>query len=243
MLQTLAFIGPRQINAAGRFFRYETVTSTGIDPTIRVRANGQDLGLYVPGDSIELPEAAKLWEVAPLVSTCAGTVRVGMGRVQSSKVAGVVSIIDAETDKVVSGRAFRATADSPGGGAYVAHAQIWNPAGSGRLCYVRGANIGASAADGYGMWLTQTQAATLTTAPHNIDPAGVASAMEVRIGNTAPPFVIQRRVAIGYAGASVDVPIEFKRPILLRPGWGLVAYLAGTAASLRVGFDIEEAAP
>lgn len=243
MLQTLNFAGPRLINAAGRFFRYEATSSSGIDPTVRVRADGQDLGLYVPGDSIELDQVVTLWELNPLVASCAGTVRVGMGRVQSSKVAGVVSIIDAETDKVASGRAFRATADSPGGGVYVAHAQVWNPAGSGRLCYVRGANIGASAADGYGMWLTQTQAATLATAPHNLDPAGAASLMEVRIGNTSPPFVIQRRVAIGYAGASVDVPIEFKRPILLRPGWGLVAYLSGTVASLRVGFDLEEAAP
>ncbi len=98
MLQTLTFAGPRLINAAASFFRYESGSAGGADESIRLRADGQDLGTYYPGDSVELPQACSSWEISPTSSACAGIVRLGVGRVQSARLSGRVSVVDEITD-------------------------------------------------------------------------------------------------------------------------------------------------
>lgn len=92
MLQTLNFNGPRQINSKATFFRYESGSAGGADESIRVRADGADLGLYWPGDSVELPDPAALWEIVPTTPACVGVLRVGIGRVQSARLSGAVAV-------------------------------------------------------------------------------------------------------------------------------------------------------
>ncbi|TXC66022.1 hypothetical protein FSC37_09185 [Piscinibacter aquaticus] len=95
MLQTYPFpAGGRQIDAKADFFRYESSVSGGADDTIRVRADGNDLGLFSPGDSIKLPITASRWEITPITGTVTGAVRIGVGPVQSARVAGNVRVID-----------------------------------------------------------------------------------------------------------------------------------------------------
>jgi hypothetical protein len=89
MIQDFSFgTAGRLINARGQFFRYETGSSS--TKPIRVKADGNDLGLYLPGDSIELPVPASAWEVTPVDPSpntgTTGTVRVGSGRVSSSRI-------------------------------------------------------------------------------------------------------------------------------------------------------------
>lgn len=82
----------RQVNAAGTFFRYESAGVDGIDQTIRLRADGQDLGTYLPGDSITLPVRASTWEITPTAATQTALVRVGNGEVQSQRLTGIVQV-------------------------------------------------------------------------------------------------------------------------------------------------------
>lgn len=100
MLQTLTFDGARVINAEASFFRYESGSAGGADESIKVRADGQDLGLYFPGDSVELPDRRSMWELVPTTATCRGVVRVGVGRVQSARLSGSVRVIDEFTDSM-----------------------------------------------------------------------------------------------------------------------------------------------
>lgn len=92
MLQTLSFNGPRIINAAATFFRYESAAVDSVDQGIKLRADGADLGIYYPGDSVELPSRAKQWEISPLAATGGGVVRLGLGRVASARLVGVVAV-------------------------------------------------------------------------------------------------------------------------------------------------------
>ena len=93
MLQTYSFSGPRVINAKGTFFAY--LTSAGSTAQeIRVRADGQDLGVYMPGDNIRLPESATMWEIIPTNPASVGTVRIGVAQTDSNRVSGDVSVID-----------------------------------------------------------------------------------------------------------------------------------------------------
>lgn len=110
MLQTLNFqAGGRTINAQATFFRYESGSAGGGDEAIRVRADGQDLGLYYPGDSIELPTAAAYWEIVAVNAATAGMVRLGVGRVQSARLVGVVSVVDKSSASTMADSQFCAS--------------------------------------------------------------------------------------------------------------------------------------
>lgn len=102
MFQTLNFNGPRQVNIDATFFRYESGTAGGTDEAVRVRAGGQDLGEFYPGDSVELPISAQTWEITPVNPITSGKVRLGMGRVQSARLSGVVRVVDEITDAMTT---------------------------------------------------------------------------------------------------------------------------------------------
>ena len=95
MLQTFNVpAGGRQIDAKASFFRYESSVANGADDSIRVRADGNDLGIYLPGDSITLPEGtnAKRWEITPANPTVTCVVRLGLGRIESTRIAGSTDV-------------------------------------------------------------------------------------------------------------------------------------------------------
>lgn len=106
MLQTITFAGARQINAKARFFKYETGNAGGADESLRVRADGSDLGLFLPGDAVELDGYAALWELTPTTAAATGAVKLGAGRVTSSRIAGNVRIIDDSRSLTAAGQQF-----------------------------------------------------------------------------------------------------------------------------------------
>lgn len=107
MLQTLNFLaGGRQADAKADFFRYESCAANGADESVRVRADGNDLGLFLPGDYCNLPTFATRWEVIPVTATATGTFRLGVGRVGSSRSTGVVRVVDQGAEKTAAGLQF-----------------------------------------------------------------------------------------------------------------------------------------
>ncbi|MDN3921507.1 hypothetical protein [Roseateles violae] len=86
MFQNFTFDGGgRQINAQASYIRYEAETSGAINALVRIRADGQDLGEWLPGDSAELPAYVTMIEVTP-VAGAVGSVRIGVGKVSVSRV-------------------------------------------------------------------------------------------------------------------------------------------------------------
>lgn len=74
----------RQINAAGTFLRYERETGGAVDASVRVRVDGQDFGVWLPGDYVELQNRFTTVELAP-VAAAVGEFRIGSGRFASSR--------------------------------------------------------------------------------------------------------------------------------------------------------------
>lgn len=128
MLQTFNVpAGGRQIDAAGNFFRYESASANGADETIRVRVDGNDLGSYLPGDSIRLPIAGKRWEVLPVTPTATMIVRIGLGSVESARLVGQVEVIDSAKSRVLSDNEWIVSMNlAPAGGGNFTTAELWN---------------------------------------------------------------------------------------------------------------------
>lgn len=240
MLQTLNFNGPRQINAAATFFRYESGSAGGADESIRVRADGQDLGIYWPGDAVELPVQRTTWDIIPTTQTTAGVLRLGNGRVSSARLVGTVRIIDGERDKVTAGQAFRMIAQATTGAAGTAMLQAWNPVGSGKNVYINGVSIGSSAADNYTAFTTTTPNNSFAIKSRSLDVSAVDGITESRFDNTNQSLLNPRSLASGYLQASADRELRFVRPVLLRPGYGLTIQAATVTTTLRATWDIEE---
>jgi hypothetical protein len=239
MLQTLTFSGPRLINAAASFFRYESGSAGGADESIRVRADGQDLGLYFPGDAIELPQAMGAWEITPSTPACAGTVRLGVGRVQSARLVGTVRVIDGERDKVAAGVCFRGSQGLTGGpnGPLI---QIYNPPGSGRNLFMQAIRIGSSGADAYGITRNTNALPTAASGITNMRKAGTASVAQIYTDKTGAAVLNPEQVASGFVAASSEVIIQFPRQLMLAPGEGAIAYIQAPANTIRANFEWEE---
>lgn len=107
MLQTFTFDGTgRQIDAAARYFRYESASASGADESIRVTADGNDLGTYLPGDDVTLPVRATRWTITPLSTANVGTVRLGEAIVGGRRILGSVRVIDQGAEKTLTGSQF-----------------------------------------------------------------------------------------------------------------------------------------
>lgn len=75
----------RQIAAAASFIRYEAETGGAVNAAVKVRADGQDLGEWLPGDSAELPAVVSLIELQP-VAGAVGSFRTGVGKISVNRV-------------------------------------------------------------------------------------------------------------------------------------------------------------
>lgn len=133
MLQTFTFTGTgRQINARGTFLRYESGTSGSGIAAVRVRADGADLGNIMPGDAIKLPQPVDRWELEPVEGDTLGTMRIGMGSVESSRLVGTVQTIDGGKARSMSGSAFTAYGWVQGTAGQSPFVQLWNGSASKR---------------------------------------------------------------------------------------------------------------
>lgn len=81
MLQNYTLTGNRVIRGQADFLRYDN----DIQVALRVRADGQDMGLLWPGESLELPAPVDLWEIKGATDgvEATGTLRIGTGRIRT----------------------------------------------------------------------------------------------------------------------------------------------------------------
>jgi hypothetical protein len=118
MIQQFTFNGQgRQIDAQGTMLRYELGTEPNGNTDLNVWLDGMNIGRMSVGDMLELPIAAKRWEVKPVSTSCTGTLRIGLGRMSTAKIAGTVTAIDNDLTASNSGQsrmAYTTAASSAG---------------------------------------------------------------------------------------------------------------------------------
>lgn len=246
MLQTFTFSGAgRMVNAQAGYFRYEAGSAAGEDESIRVRADGQDLGTYLPGDSIRLPVAAVRWELTPLSAACTGTVRLGMGDVESARLVGRVSVVDEGALKTQAGSQFHGQVRCTAAGALFSLCGIL--AGAKRVAVKRLGIVSDTA--GRSLLLYGTGAPTSFPGSQVIynKRYGQASAQATRVtGRAAAQQPTAGELPGNVALQSVYLPANTMQelllttPIVLDPGYCLI--VSGPAANVEMGmqFDVEE---
>lgn len=243
MLQTFEFpAGGRQINAKATFFKYESSRAAGADDTIRLRVDGNDFGLYTPGDSIDLPddEPMQQWEIVPVVGTVTGTVRVGMGRVTSGKLAGVVQVVDTAKSRTLAGLGFGLTGTQAAAVGFFARAGIWVPAAAKKRAVIERLSWSTSGA------AMAVYMGTSTTAPPSLD-----AVIRNKLSGGAVPVAVLRAfdsnasASAGMSGmyqflGATSGFIEPKTPIIVPPGFAFLAYAQTANQDLSINVDMIE---
>lgn len=240
MLQTFNVpAGGRIINAKARFFRFESAGFDTTDQTLRLRADGQDLGVYLPGDSITLPIDAKTWEVAPASATQTSVVRLGIGTVQTARLLGVVQVVDTNKARTIAANGF-AHAGSRGASAGVfARCGIVNPTGNTkraiveRLSYSTG---GAATTFGIG-FVPQASLAGIGAGVNSKLSGGAVSSC---LGQADSSASFQANMTGLYARSGTQGEIALATPIVVLPGFGLVVNISTANQDAFLGIDFFE---
>jgi hypothetical protein len=244
MLQSFTFTGAgRQIDTKARFFRYESGSAAGADESIRVYANGNDLGTYLPGDAIRLPIDATRWVITPTSAAAIGTVRLGVGSVESARLVGTVSVIDQNKSSTLALQAFVANAGVAAVAAQHSRAGIWNPAGSGKRAIVEKIYYSTPTAQTIYLGWTSTALANTDATVRN-QQLGAAGALAIlRAYDTNGTFGLNHVASyVLSAAANQLAPLELKRPIVVKPGYGLTLYNGTVNTDLNMNMEfIEEA--
>lgn len=223
MIQQFQFTGEgRQIDTQGTFFRYEAGTDGSNITEVKLTIDGNSVGTFVPGDAFELPSTAKRWEIVPLSSGCTGVVKIGHGRLTSTKLSGVVQTIDGGRARSQAGMAFAGYGYYGALASFSSYVQIWNKPASKKNVIVN--MVGASTSGQLNIQVAPvTQAAGSVWGAGQSKKAGggSSSAVEIRVGaTTSLPAAAQ--IMRSWVSATA-VPIEWRmsEPILLSPGRGL----------------------
>lgn len=247
MIQNFVFNGARIVNAQASFFKLESCNAQGADESVRVRADGQDLGLYLPGDSIRLPSAKVQWEITPVKATAVGMVRLGMGDVGSSRITGTVRVEDEGVERTLRGEQYIIYQRS--GGVPGKHRLVGVTAGS-RIVVIKKCAFN-SAVDGVGVVFSGTAAPTDGYGP------GMPNVRNKRIGGALAQAVRFFAEAAGATPTTVEVPgfdgmfsIPFKAgvqyemplttPIVLAPGMCFGVSSPAPNQEMTIVLDIEE---
>jgi hypothetical protein len=247
MLQTFNITaGGRQIDTKATFFRYESVNGGGLDETIRVRADNNDLGTYMPGDEVRIPVAATRWEVVPVSPTLTPIVRLGIGQVSSSRIAGTVRVVDQGADKTRGMQQFITSISS------VANAGLLSVVGIAPQTVpiaIKRLALSSATAGFAGVYVATGQGTanpSYPIAPKNKLMGGVGSTARTTTGNCAlsqPTAGEVPGAAIWfslYVPANSVVEVPMTTPMVLNPGSAIIAHGGSINRDLIALFDYEE---
>lgn len=247
MIQQFSFDGSgRQIDAKGVFFRYESGTDGSGVVDIRLTIDGQQVGTFSPGDSLDLPTPVRRWEIVPVSAGCVGVVKIGNARVTSPKLQGVVQTVDGGRARSLSGQAFSTYGLAIASAGQVPHVQLWNQS-SDRNLIVNGFTFVSNNSNGMHARASQTPIA-----------AGGNPAYAKRVGlpNSSAavakmatgvfdafglPAAAYRFVYVTTASQTQQYrPVE---PLVISPGWGLTITGSSIGGDAGVTFEwFEESA-
>lgn len=247
MIQTFEFYGTgRQINAQGRFFRYEQGADGSGVTALRLTIDGNRIGTVEPGDALELPAEASRWDLEPVSSGCVGVVRIGNVRITSDKILGVVSVVDSAKARTDAALSFMASAGFLAAAGQMAHIQVWNRSAT-RSIYINAVQF----------WTTATAEVNVGRSSFfDGNPALVMpNARSKNIGGTLAATTTKDVLLTGYQSnlmahptvdalqarfmAAANVMQDFKptEPIKVQPGFGLFVRCNVQAAGLYANFE------
>jgi hypothetical protein len=238
MIQQFTFDGTgRQIDARGVTFRYESGTDTGGVTDLKLWIDGNAVGTLSPGDLLELPEAGKRWEIKPVSSTCLGIVKIGMAKISTSKVAGVVSTIDGGKIRSITGGAFSSYVYQAPTASFWAQVQLWNKSTTHNLIVSRFNVISTSASNPH-LFDSSVPLANLNGVGKNKLLGGAVSARaEMRSGTVGSAPNSANAIWAWAAGGAYCLDYKSAEPVVVPPGRGAIVYGFTQGADIGASFE------
>lgn len=214
----------RQLSCQGKYFRYYSGQAGGADATITIRSGtGGVLCVLKPGQSIKLLESVVDWYLGNYANaaTITGFVVVGDGEITDTNIAGSVSVIDGGLARTQVNMAFLGSMLVSAVAAKYSHAQLFNPAASGKNVVVEALSFSSAAAGYFFIAGDNAQRATAGWDVFNKQIGGVVGVAVLReetngVMQFVGPGALQYSVAAG-----IPQTINFREPVLLVPGKGL----------------------
>lgn len=158
----------------------------------------------------------------------------------SRRAPGIVSVVDGERIKVLSGVCFRGAGVQAGAGVQQPAVQLWNPVGSGKNFFVSNVRLGGSVNDTWYLFTTTTPAPTNQGTAGNLDRTQPNSTGQIRRGNDATSYAATVSAALGFFSPNIDLVVPFLKPLLVRPGYGFQMQSQTVTPTVNTVFEWEE---
>lgn len=156
----------------------------------------------------------------------------------STTVNGYVNTVDGGLSRTLSGVSFLGVGGTGAVAAQYSHAQIWNPAGSGKTLFVESLSLSTSIAQAISL---RRSTAALANASNLAMNKLVGSAIGVGViryeNNTVPQFA---GVSVGGSytlAAGVVGAFPFREPVVIAPGAGIVLIAGSVNTDLTANFE------
>jgi hypothetical protein len=245
MIQQFTFDGAgRQIDARGVTFRYESGTDASGITDLKLWIDGNAVGTLSPGDLLELPMEGKRWEVKPVSPTCYGVVKVGIGKITTTKVAGVVSTVDGGKARSMAGLAFAGYGFQAGSTGSRAVVQLWNKSAN-KTLVVNAVSLSSSAALNIQVGIVGAAVGSVFSNGLSKGSGMAASTnAELRAGLITPASLLAASSLYKSWVSSVAGLQEWRmtEPIAIPPGKGIQAQAWSDNADIQTSFEwFEEA--
>lgn len=228
--------GAQNIDVAGDRVQF----LSAVDPfaQIEIRPNFAQGNISLkPGQGFKFSQQVKRWVVfnrgtVPLT----GYLLIGSGDFFDQRITGTVDVIDGGKARTLGGQAFVGSGFIAGAAAAYGHVQLWNPVGSGKNIIVEAISLSAAAALGVSVRSHTSAIGALQTAGVNKMVGGAAGVGEVRTVTAAAMAGTSELYGTNVAAGN-PFPWKFVEPVVLRPGYALMAVGAAQNASLTATYE------
>lgn len=211
-----------------------TVNLIGLHGELKGIMRNAEASFYLKGGdyhtiTIESPQAQ-------LVRFAFGTSEAGTRRT-----AGVVQVVDGGKARTLANAAFSGYVSQGPVAAQFAQVQLWNPVGSGKRVMVEQCTSGSAAATVLYYGINAAPLATLViNAPSKLSGGAASSAQMRQETNAAPAFATASALIAKLNPAGNETQWEPREPVVLLPGYGLVARCGLVNQDLFSSFEFYE---
>lgn len=229
--------------AAGTLVAYVSGNALGLDDGIIIRPErGGSAVELQPGQSFTFTERFQQLRIAARTQavTVAGKILVGEGSFTNNRVGGDVNVIDGGKNRTLANQAFWAYAGQTAGAGVLPIVMLFNPSNSSTRTIVKQIRVASPTASFISIGIHN---AVLADGPFNVRSklanGANAAAKMYRDNLAASPATNIESVSVA---ANIPTTITFTEPVVLPPGFGLMAWNQTLGTSLTMALECSEEA-
>ncbi len=238
---------PQVVNVPGRYLKYVTGNAGGNDAGLIVTPGGKPGSkvLMYPGQAITLPNdgtaGPNAWTIANAIGQAqiTGTIVIGNGRIDDNTLQGVVQVVDGGKSRTLAGLSFMGAGLASAVAAQESTVELWNPAASGKRVVVESVAVqSTTGATQIGIGIASVSQGALAAYGGSKLAGGANSQAQIYQGNTATTAtLVEPQFGVIGVAASATYEKKFNEPVVLPPGYGLIAWNGTVNQTLWATFE------